>query len=71
MVTVLVVSFNIYLTFQIFDFYFLEEDNSFRTLRVLRRLFLILTLASINFYILDFILPYFYTNNKDVNDPKI
>ena len=70
LVTMLVVSFNIYFSLHIFDFYFLEEDNSYRTLKVLRRIFLILTLTSINFYILGFILPYFYTTNQSLNDNK-
>jgi len=60
LMTTLVVSFNIYLSLHIFDFYFSGEDNSYRTLKLLRRIFLIFTLASINYYILDFILPYFF-----------
>ena len=70
LVTMLVVSFNIYLSLHIFDFYFLGEDNSYRALKVLRRIFLILTLTSINFYILGFILPYFYTTNQNLNVNK-
>lgn len=73
LVTMLVVPFNIYTSLHIFDFYFLEEDNCYRTLKILRRIFLVLTLTSINFSILSFILPYFCTTNqKNLNvDKKI
>jgi len=64
LVTIIIVGFNIYLSLNIYEFFFLDETDSFRVFKLLRKILLLLTLSTINFYLLDRVLKFFFFTNK-------
>ena len=71
LVTVVVVVFNLYLSSNIFQFFLLDTNNSYSVFKLVRKILLFLTLSSINYYLLNRILKFFFykhKRNSDQND---
>jgi len=67
LVTIIIVAFNIYLSLNIYEFFLLEENDSFRVFKLLRKILLLLTLSTVNFYLLNRVLKFFFYTNKNTD----